>query len=282
MSHELVKNQHVLPSKSIERFCNLKGMVQAHRIRENSTFPANPRNKMFCVHRLWDQRAEQGYGKNIEDNYQSLVERVLSSGCRILSNKDCEIISEFYALWCFRSSIENYDESMSGNLIGVTGDILTDEQKLNLELKHVIYVEEGGVVPMRFKRGITMQMAIDSFILRNSNLKWYIAESKSLEFIVSDNPEGEFIIPFTPMLCFICSFHVPVLSLEQVRGINMSAIMRSKSYYFARELGVLYMLNKSLQHRSGTSCLRWTVFKSQFYGFAAQKCSIKPQLKNCR
>jgi hypothetical protein len=26
----------------------------------------------------------------------------------------------------------------------------------------------------------------------------------------------------------------------------------------------------------------WTVFKSQFYGFAAQKYSIKPQLKNCR
>jgi hypothetical protein len=38
--------------------------------------------------------------------------------------------------------------------------------------------------------------------------------------------------------------------------------------------------NKSLQHRSAS--LHWTVFKSQFYGFAAQKYSIKPQLKNCR
>jgi hypothetical protein len=47
-------------------------------------------------------------------------------------------------------------------------------------------------------------------------------------------------------------------------------------------MSVEKMLNKSLQHRSGTSCLRWTVFKSQFYGFAAQKFSIKPQLKNCR
>jgi hypothetical protein len=26
----------------------------------------------------------------------------------------------------------------------------------------------------------------------------------------------------------------------------------------------------------------WTVFKSQFCGFAAQKYSTKPQLKNCR
>ena len=28
--------------------------------------------------------------------------------------------------------------------------------------------------------------------------------------------------------------------------------------------------------------MRWTVFKSQFCGFAAQKYSTKPQLKNCR
>jgi uncharacterized BrkB/YihY/UPF0761 family membrane protein len=27
--------------------------------------------------------------------------------------------------------------------------------------------------------------------------------------------------------------------------------------------------------------VRWTVFKSQFFGFAAQKYSAKPQLKNC-
>jgi hypothetical protein len=28
--------------------------------------------------------------------------------------------------------------------------------------------------------------------------------------------------------------------------------------------------------------VRWTVFKSQLCGFAAQKYSTKPQLKNCR
>jgi hypothetical protein len=39
-------------------------------------------------------------------------------------------------------------------------------------------------------------------------------------------------------------------------------------------------LNKALQHRSAS--LHWTGFKSQFCGFAAQKYSTKPQLKNCR
>ena len=35
--------------------------------------------------------------------------------------------------------------------------------------------------------------------------------------------------------------------------------------------------------RSSTSRFApWTVFKSQFCGFAAQKYSTKPQLKNCR
>lgn len=234
--HELVKNQHVLPSKSIERFCNEKGMVEAHRIHGNNTFQANPRNKMFCVNRAWDQRSEQGYGKEIEDNYQYLVERILVSDCRSLSSKENKIISMFYVLWCLRSTIEQYDEAMSGNLSGVTDDRLTAEQKRNVELKHAIYIEEGGVVPIHFKRGRAMEMAIDRFIARNSYLNWFIAESKTLEFVVSDNPKAEFIIPFTPANCFICSFHVPILTLEQVTGINMSAIMRSKSYYFARKL----------------------------------------------
>jgi hypothetical protein len=38
-------------------------------------------------------------------------------------------------------------------------------------------------------------------------------------------------------------------------------------------------VNKSFQHRT-LAC--WTVFKLRFYGFAAQKYSIKPQLKSCR
>lgn len=238
---ELVKNQHVLPYKSIARFCNDKGVVEVHRIQGNNTFVANPKNKMFCVNRLWDQRSEQGYGKRIEDNYQCLVEKVLATNFRVISRTDCETISKFYAIWIFRSSIERYDALSSGNLVGVAGDSLTSEQKLSVELNHAIYIEEGGVVPMHFKRGITMQMAIDSFILRNPNLQWFISESKDLEFIVSDNPEGDFIIPFTPNFCFICAFNAPFLSLEQVRGINLRAILRSKSYYFAKKLsGTLY------------------------------------------
>ena len=40
------------------------------------------------------------------------------------------------------------------------------------------------------------------------------------------------------------------------------------------------MNNKSLQRRSGISCLRWPVLKSRLCGFAAQKYFPKSQLKN--
>lgn len=241
MSHQLVKKQHVLPKKSIARFCNEKGVVQAHRIHDEVTFPAAPKNEMFCVHRIWDQRAEQGYGKKVEDRFQSLVERVLASGLRTISEEENETVSRFYALWYFRSIIQKYDEAMPGAVLDFAGSKLTPEDKLTLELKHYFYIDEDGLVPMHFKRGIAMQMAIDSFIMRNSRLKWFVSESRSLEFVVSDNPEGEFIIPLTPSLCFICYFNVPFLSLEKMKGINLRAIMRSKTYYFAKNLSkVLY------------------------------------------
>lgn len=241
MSRNLVKKQHVLPQKSIERFCNGNGMVQAHRIHEGKTFPVKPNNGMFCVRRVWDQRAEQGFGKRIEDRFQFLVESILASGRRSLFLEEHDVILKFYALWWIRSTIDQYDEGMSGNLVGVKGDNLTLEQRINVELKHQIFVEEGGVVPMHFKRGFAMQRAIDIFTAANSHLRWSITESKSIEFVVSDNPKEDFRIPITPRLCFICHFHASILTSDQVRALNLDAINRSKSYYFARDLeAVLY------------------------------------------
>lgn len=236
LEQNLVNNQHVLPAKSIERFGNESGVVQVRRIKSGNTFPATPSNKIFCVERVWDQRSEQGYGKHIEDKFQSLMEYVLNNQLKFVPYDSHKIISMFYALWCFRSRIESYDGLADGNLVGVKGSILTDEEKKNIELRHAIYIEEDGVVPKHFKRGLTMQMAIDLFLSRNPNLKWSICKSDSLEFIVSDNPQGEFIIPVTPKKCLICGFDIEKLNFQQVLGLNFKALMRSNEYYFARNL----------------------------------------------
>ncbi len=237
LSNELVKNQHVLPKRSIERFCNENGMVQAHLVSKNRTFPAKPGNKIFTVNREWDQRSEEGYGKSIEDNYQSLADSVLATGRRSLSMAECVVVSKFYALWCFRSSIKKYDWLMQEEPAGDC-EALTDEQKKVVELNHFFYKDENGVVPSRFKRGLAIQVAIDACSDRNPGQRWFVSQSDRLEFIVSDNPYGSFIVPFSPTMCFMCLIDVRFLSFEQVKKINFEAIRRSKFYYFARNLGV--------------------------------------------
>jgi hypothetical protein len=236
LNQSLVDNQHVLPAKSIERFCNSQGHVQVRRHKSDNSFPASPKNNIFCVKRVWDQRSEQGYGKNIEDKFQSLIQYVLHNNFGHLPPEGHKIASEFYTLWCLRSKIESYDELAEGNVVGVTGSKLTDEQKKNIELRHSIYIEEGGVVPKHFIRGLTMQMAIDQFLDRNPNLKWSICNSNSLDFVVSDNPEGDFIIPVTPKTCLICGFDNTLFNYQQILNINLKAIARSKEYYFAYNL----------------------------------------------
>jgi len=198
LNQSLVKNQHVFPAKSIERFCNSNGHVQVWRLKSENTFPTGPRNNIFCVTRVWDQRSEQGYGKRIEDRFQALIEYVLANDLKSLPLEGHKTATEFYALWCLRSKIESYDKYAEGNLVGVTGNNLSEEQKKTIELKHSMYIEPGGVIPSHFKRGLTMQMEILQFMHRNPQLKWCICNSNSLEFVVSDNPEGEFIIPITP------------------------------------------------------------------------------------
>lgn len=140
MNQSLVNNQHVLPAKSIERFCSPNGEVQVRRLNSENIFPAKPKNNIFCVKRVWDQRSEQGYGKNIEDKFQSLIEYVLNKKLNHLPSEGHKIASEFYTLWCLRSKIESYDELSEGNLVGVTGSKLTTEQKRNLEIPGTVYL----------------------------------------------------------------------------------------------------------------------------------------------
>lgn len=62
----------------------------------------SPRNPIFCVRRAWDQRSEHGYMRQIEDRFQTLANRIVG-GCRSLSEPECKIVTEYYALWRYRA-----------------------------------------------------------------------------------------------------------------------------------------------------------------------------------
>jgi hypothetical protein len=70
--NRLTVNQHVFPSKSIERFTGKGKRVAVYDLHRNEVVRARPGNPVFLAFRAWDQRAESGYMKRIEDEFQNI------------------------------------------------------------------------------------------------------------------------------------------------------------------------------------------------------------------
>lgn len=227
----IVKNQHVLPAKSISRFCNPNGMVCLNLLTHNLVRPVHPDDKVFIEKRSWDQRAEQGYGLGIEDRFQALVEDIILSKKHTCSRSKNEILTEFYALWLVRSrisiGIKLYENV---KLRGFGGDFYSSKQKKNIELKHGSYVEDDSV-PLRFFVGSWMQREIHFFAGNNQNLEWNLCQSKKIEFLVSDNPYKK-IIPISPEFCLSADHSDKFLPEEKVRELNVDLIVNSKKILF--------------------------------------------------
>jgi hypothetical protein len=69
----LTVKQHVWPFESIRRFANSKGVVCLYYKPRDKTRWAKPNDPLFCARRVWDQRAETGYMKRIEDAFQAVA-----------------------------------------------------------------------------------------------------------------------------------------------------------------------------------------------------------------
>lgn len=101
--HQLTINQHCFPKKSIERFCNEKGVVEVFLIDKNKTVPMKPDNGIFCARRVWDQRAETIFMQSVENAYQELVSKLEVEGwSRRLSSEEDQIVTDMYSLWHVR------------------------------------------------------------------------------------------------------------------------------------------------------------------------------------
>lgn len=75
--HLLTVSQHVLPLASIARFADAEGRVSLHDLARRKVRLAKPNDNIFCAMRAWDQQAERGYMKRIEDEFQHLASKVI-------------------------------------------------------------------------------------------------------------------------------------------------------------------------------------------------------------
>lgn len=242
--HRLTFNQHIFPKKSIDRFLNHKGCVDIQSIKINKRFKANSNNKLFCAKRAWDQIMENGYMKNIEDDFQCVANEIVAGNILFIDKDMKKVINSFLALWNTRyyfsqnpildfKPMPSFDNPM--HIIGTLRDFSTDD--LEFFEKNGIVGTKSGVIPGRHLTSMSIMKVHGE---RNQEfercLNWGIYISQEDEFLVPDNTEIPYI-PLSPNICLYGeadSNEVMLVNKQTVHHFNWIAIQASKNHYFAR------------------------------------------------
>lgn len=113
-SHRLTRDQHVPPVATLIRFAGLDGLVEVH-LRDSRIEWIPTDNQIFSVDRLWDQRAEAGYMKAIEDDFQALVDALEARRFGLLSPVEHRVITRFWSLWNMAQSLYRFSSPASAS-----------------------------------------------------------------------------------------------------------------------------------------------------------------------
>src|SRR4051812_40754284 len=94
--HKLTVKQHVIPVRTIERFAGPDGMVEVRLGRDHRVKRLPPDAGIFWRRRAWDQRAERGYMKQIEDRFQPLADRIVSGTLTEIPEESMHDVNQFF------------------------------------------------------------------------------------------------------------------------------------------------------------------------------------------
>jgi glutathione peroxidase-family protein len=88
-------NQHFIPKESIKRFCDENNQVLLTNLnsKNKKTVKVTSSDVNFIVKRLWNQHAEKRTMKNIEDNFQKTVDKIVDNPNYIFNSTDNNSIS---------------------------------------------------------------------------------------------------------------------------------------------------------------------------------------------
>jgi hypothetical protein len=200
-------------------------------------------NDFFCAKRVWDQRTEVSIGKQIEDEFQSLVRAIESGTVTDIGYFEKRVVEEFYSLWRTRHRflLHGLDDIP---LNGIDGESLTVDQQELMEKRHVIFFRDG-MMPGRFAAGIHVVRYMDYFLQSNMNMQWGIVRCVDGEFIVPDCFEDMMIVPIAPKIALMADQPNSIITRDEVAVVNRVAINRSSKYYFASNLSLCPVISYS-------------------------------------
>jgi hypothetical protein len=230
-------NQHVFPTKSIERFAGADGHVDVRLLdSRNKVIRPRPDNPIFGANRAWDQRAESGYMKRIEDRFQRVVGAIIEGKTTAVSAEERPPIDWMYALWYWRARFREL-ESQETQLNGVAGADLSLEQEENLESNGYMFARRHGAMPTRQLNGAVVEMRTGFYVeeLAKSVTRWGILRAQGGEFIVPDVP-WHGVIPLTPQLALVWNAPDGMITEQNLGQVNAAMRSASEIYYFAQDL----------------------------------------------
>lgn len=236
--HGLTVMQHAFPRASIARFADADGRVAVSYIPAKKQLRLAPEDQLFCAKRAWDQRAEQGFMKSIEDAFQSLAEAILDGRVTQIGHFEKPVVNDFFALWNIRAHRRSQpiaDQPING-IVALERELTKDQQEL-LEKHHIGFIRPDLMIPGRQLAGINIQMNLDMVRGQLADAQWGILRASEGEFIVPDNFSNARIVPVTPTTCLFSQSNNDVVSRAEVAEINRLAVSSSTDYFFAKDLG---------------------------------------------
>ena len=178
--HQLTIKQHVYPARSIERFADMDGTVEVWLRQNKKMFRASPDNSLFCARYTWDQRAESGYIKAIEDKFQILADGIENGGATVTAEESLAA-SRFFILWQLRAE---WKQNPLGDapMTGVAPDPVTKDQREQLEWRGAMFMNPDHTLSGRSISGFQIFREIDLRLPRLTNARWGIVTPTRVSF----------------------------------------------------------------------------------------------------
>ena len=226
--HKLTRDQHVIPVATLVRFAGSDGLVEVH-LRDGRVERIPPDNQLFSVDRLWDQRAEAGYMKSVEDDFQGLIDALEAGRVNPLSPAEHRIITRFWSLWRWRNHFIDTPASAQ-SLNGIQPDPLTKDQREILESKWTLFVAEDNALPSRMVTGMRIQMLIDRDAVHLAEKHWGVLWASSPTLVIPDRPDALLSVPASPRLLLAADNPDGELTAAEIVRANAIAIRLSRNY----------------------------------------------------
>jgi hypothetical protein len=233
---QLTLKQHLIPVRTIERFARPDGMVEVSIGTDHRVERLRPDAGIFWVRRVWNQRAERGYMKQIEDRFQPLADRIASGELAEIPEEAAHDVNQFFSLWFHRSRVQPPDE-IETQANGLTGSVLSKDEQEILESRFTMFVREGGRIPTRDITGLKIQAGIMWDNRNRAARRWGVIRSPDGEFVMPDVPAHE-LMPITPTVLLAANHPSGIITKLNLALINTQFLAYTRRYFFGRDLKI--------------------------------------------